>query len=227
MRTDAWCIMSAPSSIGVMAMPKAFDRTGLVYGKLTVLSLAGKNKHSQRIWLCQCECGNTTIVSGGSLTTGNTKSCGCEEGFFKHGGYKNSSYNTWRAMMRRCYNPKDKDYAKYGAQGVTVQDSWHDYLSFAADMGEPEGTRTLHRVDPYGAYEKGNCVWATPTEQVRTIRIPKKNKTGHIGVGTINGKYFARITAEKKVYKGKIRSTLEEALADRQQMERTYWSGNG
>lgn len=28
-------------------------------------------------WLCQCECGNTTIVSSNVLKKGHTKSCGC------------------------------------------------------------------------------------------------------------------------------------------------------
>ena len=28
-------------------------------------------------WLCQCECGNQTIVNSGSLRRGLTKSCGC------------------------------------------------------------------------------------------------------------------------------------------------------
>lgn len=31
----------------------------------------------EALWLCQCECGNTTIVQGGNLRSGNTKSCGC------------------------------------------------------------------------------------------------------------------------------------------------------
>ena len=29
------------------------------------------------MWLCECDCGNITIVSGNSLRTGNTQSCGC------------------------------------------------------------------------------------------------------------------------------------------------------
>lgn len=208
-------------------MPKKFNRVGCTYGKLVVVATAGHNQHKQRLWLCQCACGKTTIVVGGALTTGNTKSCGCEEGFIKHGGHKKSSYHSWRAMMRRCYNPKDKDFAKYGAAGITVQDSWHDYLGFAIDMGEPEGARTLHRVDPYGNYSKNNCEWATPTVQARVIRLPKNNKTGHIGVVFHQGKYMAQITVKGKKHYGKSRVFLEEAIIDRKQLEALYWRADG
>ena len=29
------------------------------------------------MWECQCDCGNTTVVSGSGLTQGHSKSCGC------------------------------------------------------------------------------------------------------------------------------------------------------
>lgn len=205
-------------------MPKKVDITGRVYGKLTVLKWEGHNTHKQRTWLCLCECGNTSVVAGGCLTTGNTKSCGCGEGFRRHGGAGKGSYNTWRAMMRRCYNPKDKDYAKYGAVGVTVQESWHDYLAFAVDMGEPEGAETLHRVDPYGNYAKENCAWASPTVQARVIRVPRRSKTGIIGVHVYNGKYRAQISVGKQKYFGKQRKSIEDAIMDRRELEAKHWA---
>jgi hypothetical protein len=126
-------------------------------------------------------------------------------------------------MMRRCYNPKDKDFPKYGAIGIVVQDSWHDYLTFAADVGEPEGTQTLHRVDPYGDYTKENCEWVTPTRQAREIRLPKRSKTGHIGIVMRLNKFNAQITVRKKKFYGPLRATLEEAIADRKQLELKHW----
>ena len=53
------------------------DLTGQVFGKLTVVNFTGTNKRSQAKWLCKCECGNEKTVIGSSLTSGNTKSCGC------------------------------------------------------------------------------------------------------------------------------------------------------
>lgn len=53
------------------------DLSGLVFGRLKVV---GINSHPQKglyLWDCECDCGNTTIVSSNALKTGNTKSCGC------------------------------------------------------------------------------------------------------------------------------------------------------
>jgi hypothetical protein len=205
-------------------MPKTLDIAGKRFRKLVALRFTGeRNKHKHRLWECICDCGKTTVVPVQALNSGNTGSCGCAEGLRRHGGYKNGSYNTWRAMMRRCYNPKDKDFHKYGAVGVVVQDSWHEYLSFVADMGEPEGTETLHRVDPYGDYTKENCEWASLTRQAREVRLSKRNTTGFTGIVIRQGKFNAQITVQKKKYYGPLRVTIEEAIADRKALEEKYW----
>lgn len=53
------------------------DLTGQRFGKLLVLECAGKPDGRRYYWKCQCDCGNIKIVAGASLTSGNTKSCGC------------------------------------------------------------------------------------------------------------------------------------------------------
>lgn len=55
---------------------KKKDLTGQIFGRLTVISHA-YNKDGRQYWNCQCSCGNLTIVSTHSLTSGNTQSCGC------------------------------------------------------------------------------------------------------------------------------------------------------
>ena len=52
------------------------DETGNRYGKLLVISRA-ESKNNEAYWNCQCDCGNTCIVSGAKLRSGNTSSCGC------------------------------------------------------------------------------------------------------------------------------------------------------
>ena len=54
------------------------DETGNQYGRLTVIKSVGvKGKDRGIRWLCQCECGKLTEVSGRDLRQGKVKSCGC------------------------------------------------------------------------------------------------------------------------------------------------------
>lgn len=47
------------------------------FGKLTILSPINSDEKYKHNYLCQCECGNQTIVTAYSLIYGNTQSCGC------------------------------------------------------------------------------------------------------------------------------------------------------
>lgn len=47
------------------------------YGRLTTICVVGKTKDRANIWKCICDCGNYVNVRSQSLTSGNTKSCGC------------------------------------------------------------------------------------------------------------------------------------------------------
>ncbi len=53
------------------------DRAGERHGKLKVLSFSHTGSNYISHWLCRCDCGKETVVCGGNLTSGNTKSCGC------------------------------------------------------------------------------------------------------------------------------------------------------
>ena len=56
---------------------RVINELGKKYGKLTVIEYAGSNNNNSALWKCQCECGNTTIVTGNNLRKGQTMSCGC------------------------------------------------------------------------------------------------------------------------------------------------------
>ena len=53
------------------------NEIGNTYTYLTVIERAENTKDGRAQWLCRCKCGNTTVVLGKHLRSGNTKSCGC------------------------------------------------------------------------------------------------------------------------------------------------------
>ena len=127
-------------------------------------------------------------------------------------------------MMRRCYNEKDKDYYKYGGIGISVHEKWHDYATFAKDVGEPVGDQTLDRIDPNGSYVPENCRWASLTVQNRNVRMSRRNKSGIRGVLQLGKKWVAQITAKSVTYRSKSFDTKEEAAQERLNMEKVYWA---
>lgn len=72
--------------------------------------------------------------------------------------------------MQRCYDKNSNAYGRYGGRGISVCESWQDFNSFYADMGDrPEGL-SLERVDNDGDYSPENVVWADAKAQARNRR---------------------------------------------------------
>lgn len=65
------------SSCGCGKTPPLKDWTGKRFGKLTVLSYAGKEK-GFHMWRCRCDCGREVGVRQSNLQSGWTTSCGCQ-----------------------------------------------------------------------------------------------------------------------------------------------------
>lgn len=145
------------------------DERGKTYGNLVVVDLHFIRQEA--MWLCRCECGNTTTVAGSDLRKGGTKSCGCGRKT-QSGGHGTPEYSTWKMMKSRCHNANNSEYKNYGARGVRVCDRWrHSFVNFLADMGKrPFIGASIDRIDNDGNYEPGNCRWATPLEQSQNTR---------------------------------------------------------
>ena len=176
---------------------KVIDMTGQKLGRLTVLGRAENAKNGKAQWICLCDCGKTTKVTGVDLRSGHTVSCGCfhtersslvlsaiskgkvgdKNNAYRHGERHSKLYSVWAQMIQRCTNPRHKRYADWGGRGITVCEEWKtDFKAFydwAMANGYKEGL-TIDRRDNDKGYSPENCRWATIIEQNKNKRTYRR-----------------------------------------------------
>lgn len=91
-----------------------------------------------------------------------------------HGQRKTRGYAAWASMLRRCYNPSQQNYSRYGGRGITVCPAWHKAAQFLLDMGQPPEGYSLDRIDGTRGYSPDNCRWATREQQNANRRHVQK-----------------------------------------------------
>ncbi len=168
------------------------DLQGQIFGKLTILEYAGRDKHGEAQWLCQCQCerGNETVVRGSDLRRGKTNSCGCfnrERASETHqtligshtGARSHPLYTTWRHLNDRVLNSGSDAYNNYGGRGITICQRWrrdmpNGFKNFCEDvesvLGPKPAGHTIDRVDNSLGYGPANVRWSSAREQSRNTR---------------------------------------------------------
>lgn len=155
------------------------DLSGQKFGRLTVISKAGKTSNGNFKWLCRCDCGAIKEFASGALRSGTTISCGCwiremtSKRSYTHGETKLRLHHIWAGMKARCNYEKAINYKDYGGRGIKVCEEWtNSYIAFR-DWALSNGyndSLSIDRIKSDGNYEPSNCRWATKIVQANNKR---------------------------------------------------------
>tara|TARA_Y100000310_G_scaffold227068_1_gene229276 strand:+ start:11719 stop:12606 length:888 start_codon:yes stop_codon:yes gene_type:complete len=103
-----------------------------------VIVLWAKNKEV----MVETRRGHSLILDRGNVDTKRFKvrdePSVCGIGYLGYGEYvtkvrgkRTQSYEAWRGIIRRCYDPKSQKYGQYGGVGIQVSEDWKDFQKFS------------------------------------------------------------------------------------------------
>ncbi len=120
------------------------DLKGERFGRLVVVEEYGRNKYDDVLWVCQCDCGNKSIVRGTDLVQNKSKSCGCLR---KELMFGENNHN---------YNPDLTDEDRQDRRLVEGYNEWSKEVkrqaNFTCDCcGEQNGVHHSHHLESYNS----------------------------------------------------------------------------
>lgn len=216
------------------------DLTGKRFGRLVVLEEAERNKSGDIMWLCKCDCGNTTIVRGSSLKNGDTKSCGClakEKQYEVHKKY-NNYFVSGDIVYCKCSNGKYfiidlddlnkiKDYCwhvdrngyvdtKVGDKGIRlhrlIMDCPNDKIVDHINRNPSDNRKSNLRIADYHI-------------NARNVSVGTNNTSGYLGVSfhKQTQKWRAFVTVNAKTVHLGLFENIEDAIEARKKGEIEYY----
>lgn len=209
---------------------KAIDRKGQRFGNLLVVERAENDRNGKAMWICECDCGNTTVVSAKNLSRGQY-SCGClfrGKPLIYRRTHANKLYNQWSGMIYRCTHEAASHFERYGERGVSVCQEWVESFESFADWSIANGyadSLEIDRIDNNGNYCPENCRWVSHMENSRNRNARKTSKSGVSGVMFREDIQKWRVTIGvnyKRINIGNF-DNFEDAVAARKKAEREFW----
>ena len=228
-------------------MKRFIDLTGQTFGRWKVIEFSHIGKDRLAYWVCECQCENKTIkiVSGSSLRTGRSKSCGCL--------HSEIAKQVMRNNMKK-YNTYDlsKDYGiGYDENGNSFLFDLEDYNKIknyywyvnnrgyvCAYIAPGEKHILLHRLvlnnktpstDHHNRNKvdcrKDNLVACTQTDNCKNKSLSRNNTSGVTGVfwDKSKNKWAARLESEGKIKLFKRFDKKEDAIKARLEAEIKYF----
>ena len=213
-------------------VPRIFVRQGQRFGRGVVIDpeIRTGNRTSSRPTgrrgaRLRCDCGTVYESYIDSLAIGKSQSCGCfqreqmsAELKITHGLHRHSLYMTWFNMLDHCENPASENYRKYGGQGLTVCQQWHDVTAFITWIEKNLGPRPdgmdLWLTSGNKQYRPGSVQWATTSQRAGGARKRRGTSSRYKGVSLLrrDGTWVAEITVNyRRRYLGRF--PTEEAAA--------------
>ena len=130
-----------------------YDITNKKFGKLTAIVI-DRVVANNTYWFCQCECGNTKSIKINSLTSGDSKTCGCSR---KNNGRAKSPlslvdrFNNYvlKIPFTDCHlwigSADSSGYGSFTIDGTPVRSHQTAFTLYKGEI--PQGFHVLHSCD--------------------------------------------------------------------------------
>lgn len=152
------------------------------FGKLLVLEHAGTKTSGtvkRALWKCKCDCGDISYVTSNGLTTGNSKSCGCQQ--IK----RKSDSPKWTGYQEISGSYWSKNITSAAVRNLTfcldIREAWDLFIKqgkkcrftgVELNFHTKSKTASLDRIDSSKGYLLDNVQWIHTA-----LQVMKGNKT--------------------------------------------------